>query len=246
MERRIDLDGCVNFRDLGGYPTRMGARVRWRTLYRSDALGRMSAADVERVTGELGVSDVIDLRTSHELELDGRGPLEHAPVGFHHLPLFDGDPSGAEARAAERRLSLGDRYVGMLERAQSRIAAVLDTMAGASGGVVYHCAAGKDRTGVISALVLSLAGVADEVIAADYGLSQERMDAIIDKLANSKSYERVLDELPKDTLHARPESMLQVMGALTERWGGARGYAEAIGLPAARVDALVGRIVEPG
>ena len=188
MDRRIVLEGCVNFRDLGGYPTREGRTLRWRTLFRSDALHAVSASDVALLRDTLHVSDIVDLRSSFELESEGRGALAREPIGFHHAPLFDGDPARAEQAAARRLVTLADRYVGMLEMASGPIARVIEILATARGAAVYHCAAGKDRTGVISAVVLGAVGVPDDLIVADYALSAENIDAIIERVMGMKGY----------------------------------------------------------
>ena len=120
VERLIDLEGCLNFRDLGGYPTRDGRRLAWRRVYRSDGLHRLTQQDVQRLRDELGLTDVIDLRSTAELTLDGRGRLENEPMAFHHLPLFDGDRPSTFSLDMQRRMSemsLADRYLGLAESA---------------------------------------------------------------------------------------------------------------------------------
>ncbi len=229
VERSIDLDGCVNFRDLGGYPTAEGARLRWRLLFRSDALHALSRADVLRLRDDLALSDIVDLRSTFELNAEGRGPLGEEPIEFHHNPLFDGDPGAGDRRAAVE-MSLGDRYVGMLEMAQAKITNVVRILANASGGVVYHCAAGKDRTGVISAVLLGVLGVPDELIVADYALSGERIDEIIARVMSMKGYQDTLHEMPEDTLHAHPESMEKVLSQVARKWGSMADYLRDGGL----------------
>ena len=86
--RVITLEAVHNFRDLGGYPTVDGRVTRWRTLFRSDGLDRLTGADLE-VVRELGIRTVIDLRTQGELDARGRFPVEAHPVAFHHLPGID-------------------------------------------------------------------------------------------------------------------------------------------------------------
>jgi protein-tyrosine phosphatase len=109
LERRIDVEGCNNFRDLGGYPTAGRRSVRWRALFRADALHHLTPRGVNRLRDELGIGHVVDLRSSGEIRLDGRGPLEREALRIEHLPLFDGDVS-EEQRGAADELSLGDRY----------------------------------------------------------------------------------------------------------------------------------------
>jgi protein-tyrosine phosphatase len=243
MKRRIDLEGCFNFRDLGGYPTADGLRVRWRRLFRSDALHHLTPGDVERFRGELGIGDVVDLRSSSEMQAEGRGLLEGASVRFHHLPLFDG--SVPEGRARAESLTLADRYFLMVELAKAPIARVVTALAGAEGPTVYHCAAGKDRTGVISAVLLGLLGVRDEVIVADYAATQEQLDEIIDRLMSTEGYQEMLGVLPADTLHAEPATMISLLERLRERYGSIEGYAREIGVSEESLARLRAGLLEP-
>lgn len=222
VDRRIELDGCVNFRDLGGYPTSDGRTLRWRTLFRSDALHALSPADVRQLT-QIGLSDIVDLRSTYELEAEGRGPLGNESIAFHHTPLFDGDPQAGN-RSMPENMSLGDRYLGLMLVGQKKIANVVRILAQAPGGAVYHCAAGKDRTGVISAVLLGALGVSDDLIVADYALSAERIDAIIARVMSMKGYEDALRHMPEDTLHARPETMERVVAEVAARYGSMEGY----------------------
>lgn len=244
MERAIDLDGCLNFRDLGGYPTTDGATLAWRRIYRSDGLHLLTPADIARVRGELGVTDLIDLRSSGELAQDGRGLLEREPLAFHHVPLFDGDTRQAKASASVGDMTLADRYLGLAEIAKGAIARVVEIIAEAEGGAVYHCAAGKDRTGVISAILLSVLGVPDEVIVADYALTQENLEAIVARLHESEGYKAMFAELPPDTLHAEPETMVALLEGLDERYGGAAGYLAAAGVAPGVVEQMREKTLE--
>ena len=243
MERQIDLDGCVNFRDLGGYPTGAGRRVRWRTLFRSDALHALNESDVARFRSELAITDIVDLRSSVELGNEGRGLLEKEAIAFHHLPLFDGNPRSADHDAAQR-LTLGERYIGLLEMARAPIASVIEKVAHAEGGAVYHCAAGKDRTGVISAVLLGVLGVPDDLIVADYALSADNIDAIIARVMSMKGYEDTLKDMPEDTLHARPETMEAVVAHVADTYGTMAGYVQAAGVSEETVERLQAKCLD--
>ncbi len=227
MKRRVEIDGCHNFRDLGGYPTTDGGALAWRRIYRSDGLHRLTMTDVARIRDELRVTDLIDLRSSAELAADGRGPLENEPMAFHHVPLFDGDTGAASFGAGPEEMTLADRYLGLAEVAKHAIARVVTIVAQAEGGVVYHCAAGKDRTGVISAILLSALGVGDDWIVADYALTQQNLDAIVARLGESEGYRTMLDALPPDTLHAEPQTMVTLLEQLSARYGSVEGYLES-------------------
>lgn len=243
MERLIDLPGCVNFRDLGGYPAGDGMKIRWRVLFRSDALHRLTAEAADRLTGELGVGAIVDLRSTGEVEAEGRGLLGERSPRYHHLPLFDG-PLTPDAKLTDP-LSLAERYFLMAEHAKGPIAKVVATLAESPTPAVYHCAAGKDRTGVISAILLGLLGVREEIIVADYAATQQNLEEIVERLLESEGYRDVLDSLPPDTMHAEPETMFSLLQRIRERYGSIRGYASDIGLADAAIDRLETRLLEP-
>jgi protein-tyrosine phosphatase len=241
MQRQVDLEGCHNFRDLGGYPTREGGRLRWRVLFRSDALHLLTPTDVARLCGEIGLGHVVDLRSSGEIAIDGRGRLANEAVRIHHLPLFDG--AGTVSADLGAKISLSDRYFLMTEHAKSPIARVVRTLCEADAPAVYHCAAGKDRTGVISAVLLGLLGVADEIIVADYAATRDNLDAIVARLMSSEGYQGMLESLPADTLHAEPETMIALLERVRAKYGSMRGYAHEIGVTDADISRLERRLI---
>lgn len=243
MERRIELEGCFNFRDLGGYPTADGRRMRWRRLFRSDALHHLTERDIERLGGELGIGRVVDLRSTGEIQAEGRGRLASQPIHFHHLPLFDGEIPDEQKRSADE-LTLADRYLMMAEFAKGPIAKVIVTLAESEAPAVYHCAAGKDRTGVISAVLLGVLGVPDEVIVADYAATREGLDAVVERLMQSDGYREMFAALPPDTLHAEPETMIELLARVRDEHGSMRAYLREAGVADATLDALAERVLE--
>jgi len=247
VDRLLALDGCLNFRDLGGYPTRDGRRIAWRRLFRSDALHALTEGDLGLLLGEgIGLSDVVDLRSSAELASEGRGRLEATPVVFHHAPLYDGATAATAAmpRADVEEMTLAERYLGLLEVAQAPIARIVGVLSVARGAAVYHCAAGKDRTGVLSALLLGLLGVDDELIVADYALTGENLEAILARLSAMDGYKEMLGALPPDTQHASPATMSELLVLVGRRWGGFEGYAREAGIGDEVVQRLRARLLE--
>lgn len=243
MNRTIDLEGTLNFRDLGGYPTADGRAVRWRQVFRSDALHHLTRPDLAHLRDEIHLGMVIDLRSTGELRSEGRGPLAHEPVAFHHLPLFDGQAVKTAPAAAD--MTLTDRYFLLAEFAKEPIGKVVSLLAASAAPVVYHCAAGKDRTGVISAVLLGLLGVPDPVIIADYAATQENLDAIVERLMSTEGYYEMLSALPPDTLHAEPETMAGFLARLKDTYGSMDGYARSAGVSAEAIDALRARLLVP-
>ena len=241
MQRTITLEGCLNFRDLGGYPTADGGQVRWRRMFRSDALHALTPADVAHLRDTLGLTTVVDLRSTAELRADDGGPLRREAIAHHHLPLFDGESMRSDVPPAS--ITLADRYWLLAEYAKEKIARVLTTLAASEGPAVYHCAAGKDRTGVISAVILGVLGVPDEIIVADYAATKENLEAIIERLMATRSYATVLANLPPDTLHAEAETMVAFLERIRAEYGDMRGYAQAAGVAPDALEALVVRLV---
>jgi protein-tyrosine phosphatase len=243
VKRRVDVDGCNNFRDLGGYPTAEGGRLRWRVLFRADGLHHLTHGGVETLRDELRVRDVVDLRSSGEIALDGRGLLAEEQIRFHHLPFFDGEITPEQRQQADD-FTLGDRYWMMLRFAAEPIARVVETLAAADAAAVFHCAAGKDRTGVLSAVILGSLGVPDEVIAADYAATREGLDAVIERLMQSEGYREIFAALPEDTLHAEPETMFSLLERVRGEYGSMRDYLREAGAGDEAVERLAARLLE--
>ncbi len=242
MERLIALEGAVNFRDLGGYATVDGRRTRWRVLFRADGLSELSRTDFS-VMRDLGIRTVVDLRSGHEVE-QSRFDIEAHPVDFHHFPLIDQLP---DVEQWDRRPGLlGAQYKEMLDDAAPQMIGALEVLtAPGSRPAVFHCTAGKDRTGLLSALVLSLLGVPEETVVADYALSGEAMERLRAKLMvkypDSKDTISDIDEV----FSANPDNMVELFAYLRERYGSVTGYAVAVGVPDAVVARLREELLEP-
>lgn len=234
--RLIQLEGCLNFRDLGGYPVRDGRSIRWGQLFRSDALHLLTAADVARLRDELRIGTVVDLRSSAEIGTEGRGLLSNEPIDFHHIPLFDGEQQRRPQRPPDE--SLADIYFLLAQFAREPIARVIRVLAESRSPAIYHCAAGKDRTGVISGILLALLGVDEELIVADYALTGANIDAIIERLNTTEGYRVMLAALPPETMHALPQTMEGFLGKVRDTYGSMEGYARDIGVDATTVDRL--------
>lgn len=247
-DRLIELDGPANFRDLGGYETREGRRVRSGRVFRSDSLSYMSDGDVAHVVEVLGLRTVIDLRAGHEVDEFSHGPLEAEGVAFHHLPIVDEtrEAPGAD-RDVERDgwMALDEIYLLMLERFGSRFAAVLQVIARAEDHpLVFHCAAGKDRTGLVAALVLGVLDVDADVIAADYAMTAERMPVMIERHRDRRDRHGVAVEVAEQHYEARADAMHAVLDHLVATRGSVERYLLAEGVTPASVAALRAALLE--
>jgi protein-tyrosine phosphatase len=232
--RWIELDGAVNVRDLGGLATTDGRTTRYGRVLRADNLQDLTPADIANLTGTRNLRDVIDLRSDPEVRLEGPGPLTRASgVTIHHLSLFleanhttdiDLDKvlpwqSRQQSESAQER-SVG-HYLGYLHERADSIIAALRVIAYGSGAAIVHCAAGKDRTGVVCALALETAGATRDAVIADYAQTGERLDAVLGRLRSSDTYAADLDSRPNDSHHPHAAIMDTFLATIDEEHGGA-------------------------
>jgi hypothetical protein len=221
-DRRVSFQQLFNFRDLGGYPTADGRQVAWRRLYRADNLGRLSGGDIDRFTA-LNIRTVVDLRRPTEIAEHDRVPVLTG-MDYHHLhlvhPAWEKSP---EDDLPARVAYLVDRYTEMVAAGGDAIGAALRLIAQPScAPLVFHCMAGKDRTGIVAALALALLGVDDETIAADYALSEASDEAYRGRHA--------LNPAPYVVVPAAV--MTGLFTALRDEHGSIEGFVKSVGVTA--------------
>jgi protein tyrosine/serine phosphatase len=241
VTRALAFSALFNFRDLGGYAGLDGRAVRWRRLFRSDSLHRLGKPDREAFIA-LGVRTVIDLRRPYEVSRDGRVPYEE--LAYHHIHPEHAewhDSAFVDGQTLERWLA--DRYLDLADTGVTGLGRALGVIAEErSAPVVVHCLAGKDRTGVVCALTLSLLGVADEVIAEDYELSTAASEAFTAYLRTA--YPNA-PEVPSPYLASPAGAMLLFLTGLRERYGSVEEYVAAAGLTRAQVTAMRHHLLTP-
>jgi protein-tyrosine phosphatase len=241
LDRHITLEGAVNFRDLGGYPAAGGHTIRWRTLFRADGLSRLTPTD-RSVIRQLGIATVVDLRTSAEVER-GRFPVEEIPVGFHHLPLLDEVPDPQRFEIAPGML--GAQYLEIARDAAPQIAQILSIIAArASHPVIVHCTAGKDRTGVLVAVIMALLGVDDQVIVDDYMLSADAMIELRRQLVERYPEGKDVIERADELFSAAPGNVANLLTSLRQQYGSVEAYAVSAGAGPAVVSELRDALLE--
>lgn len=253
----VDLDGAVNVRDLGGLEVAGGGRTASGVLLRADNLQDLSERDVARLVEELDLRVVIDLRTREEVALEGPGPLARdGRVEIRHRSLFPeaGDRTDVSVEAMlpwQGRPLRGDpdepravrSYLGYLRDRPDSIVGALRDVARADGAAIVHCAAGKDRTGVVCALALAAVGVPRAAIVADYVATAERIGPLIARLRASPTYAEDLEGRTEESHRPRPETMERVLELLDERSGGPCRWLDDHGFGAADRAALRGRLL---
>jgi protein-tyrosine phosphatase len=204
-------------------------------LIRSDHLGHLNASGREAMIA-YGVNVVVDLRSDSEL-LSSPNPFAAGDTAeYIHSPLIDDANMNKLGEAGD----MFQRYLRVVDLRAAAFRDVFTSVAKAEGGVLFHCFAGKDRTGLVAAMLLSLAGVAPDDIAADYAATDEQL---------AKQYEIWINEAEparqaaiRDELHCPPDRILGVLEYLDQRWGGVEGYLEASGMPPANIDRLAAKL----
>src|SRR5574341_917696 len=238
LQRYLRLEGCANMRDIGGYETLDGRRTRWKVILRSDNLDKLPPASQQAVV-DYGVTTVIDLSEREEIERQPDVFATSEVVKYLHLPLKGSPEIVSGALEFETR---EDLYLYYLENCTQQIKAVLDAIAGVKrGGTLIHCVAGKDRTGIVAALLLALAKVPPEMIAYDYGITSlylaEKVQRWREKLIETHADVTRFDR----EVACPPESMQIVLAEIGRRHGGVESYMQRIGLSQASIDRLLGR-----
>ena len=243
-ERQLTWDACLNVRDLGGHATPEG-ETRWGAIVRADALKRLTDDGWRELVGH-GISTIVDLRMDEEREAD---PPADIPVEVVHVNVLAGSPADygerldllvdAEPTPAEKTKAV---YLDFLERLGPNWAAAIRAVADAPpGGVLVHCQGGKDRTGLVVALLLSLAGVSDDEIAADYAISEQNLTSIQQAWEDDAETD---DERERRRQIGRtpPDAMRGVLTELEHRHGSVRQFLLDVGATPDELDRAVARL----
>lgn len=244
--RRLPLEAAYNVRDIGGYPIAAGGITRWKTFLRSDSMHRLTAKDRMYLI-KYGVRTVVDLRTTAETGLQPNVFSGDTEVQYVHHNIVGDDPS-VESDSVEAGIPvdwLSRSYTHWLDTRQTVFYQTLSLMANPeTRPIIYHCAGGKDRTGVISALLLDIAGVTRETIAEDYALTaryllQRNLDgngvAEQDGITTWQQYQAE---------YCPPQGMIRTLNHLDNKYGSVEKYMQEIGLSLEQIaslrDALTG------
>ncbi len=229
--RNLSIEGSYNVRDLGGYATGDGQSTRWHTFIRAGNLDKVSAAGSKQLI-DYGVKTIIDLRDEWEVESYPNVFAQASDVQYINLPLIGNRLSWDEnwKAASEKYSQLHELYSTYLDECQPQIGAIMAAIAESTAGTVFHCHAGKDRTGLIAALVLGAVGVADEAIAADYAQTNDQIAPLV---AEWRSYalkhNRDMADFERDSASA-PQTMIDTLSHLRARYGGVTAYLAGCGV----------------
>lgn len=224
--RRLEWEGCLNARDLGGYPTASGQETLWGAIIRSDTLSELTEVGRAALIDH-GVRSIVDLRMPSEITQHPNPFSEPGSHGIAYTNVSFLDPADP-FRDVER---LPDEYKLMLDRYAPAVGAVMTAIAEApEGGVLVHCMGGKDRTGLVSAILLDLVGVPREMIGADYALTAEYLRSRDEEWLENGPGERAHREKEIEKWTPRAEVMLEVLDHVDRRYGGTEGYLQEAGV----------------
>lgn len=242
FERHIRLDGAFNVRDLGGYALPGGGATRWRSVLRADGLQHLTAGDVGTLL-DLGLATVVDLRSDLELERHPSVLAGHRAIDYRHIPLFDSLAPVDTLLSSQPSYSLAERYVSAAEVCAPALARIAATIAEArSGLVLFNCTAGKDRTGIVAAMMLGLAGVSDDDIAQDYALTASTAGALMDRLREAARQRGLSEAAAAILLSSEAATMRAFLGHVADRHGGFASYLSRAGVADRHLDLLVERL----
>ena len=236
--REINFNGINNFRDLGGYRAKGNRTVVWRRLFRSGYLHSMTEHDLNRLKEEIRLTAVIDLRSDREpQQLKEKNLLTGAGIKYFNVPFI-----GYSKEELQHDFKhMGEVYMFRIrhEEYTKRIIEAMEIIAQpANHPLLFHCGAGKDRAGVIAALVLNILGVADVDIIRDYVMSKPYMENLITRVMNEPETPEEIKNLPAYTWEATSTAMAWFLNSLEREFGSVRKYLEIYGAEASLFDRL--------
>lgn len=242
--RRLPLTGLNNARELGGWTAPEGV-TRYGVFLRSEVPTRLTEEDLAFLK-DYGLTMTVDVRGDEELAVMPDRLREVSWAEYVHIPMFDEDAArgaGLGKKSSDAGFTWGAQYVSMCEQYKDWVRRVMEALGRCEGAALFHCTTGKDRTGIISALLLGLCGVAEEDIVADYCVSQLYLGWIYEEMRRHMPKDRA-QNLNDPFFSTAPENMQVLLAHLRENYGGAYGYLRACGLSASLLQKLKTRLLE--
>lgn len=234
QERMIPLDKMVNTRDLGGYETQGGTFSRAHKYIRASSPANASKEDIQKLK-DYGVKAVIDLRSDFEKENQKNPFMYEKDIDYYEVNLFNSQNASVVPDEIKVYHDLGGLYIYMLEACKKQFKEIFDIfLKYPYEGVLFHCSAGKDRTGVTACLLLDLIGCHEYDIVKDYSESYENNKSMNDELAMM-----IKDEEAKQFLKSSPRYMMEFLDYLREHYGSSQEYLLEIGLKSEEIEELI-------
>lgn len=233
--------GLVNFRDVGGLPLSKGGTTKRGVLFRSESLQEATDEDAQLLLGECAITSVVDLRSARETVTEGRGPLAGASVTYVNVPLNPAPvdlTTASDMRPGELTAQVyrafADDAAGGLPRVFRLLPHLLETP------TLVHCAAGKDRTGLVIAMSLEIAGVERDAVIADYLVSEKNNHRVNDMLSRSPRYRAHMTKVHPEFYEVHEFAITEYLRSLDRDFGGVRGWARSQGIAEEQLDRISG------
>jgi protein-tyrosine phosphatase len=240
--RHLKFKSVANFRDIGGYRTRKGNTIAWRRVFRSGEFAQINQDEYRRLKEEIKLTTIIDLRSEYEIKRQGIGLPVDTDIKYHNVTfLTDDDNNKVDDQRYKDLTNMGDFYILFTRNKVfgASIVKALEVIAGPENHpLVFNCAVGKDRTGILAAVLLSVLGVADDDIIKDYSLSGPYMEEIRNRVNNDPEAPANVKNLPDFFWKASPESMGLFLNTLRRDYGSIEGYLEFMGSEPSLVERL--------
>lgn len=228
--RQIAVQGAYNLRDIGGYKTAGGASTRWRSHLRADSLHGLTQDDME-LLAEQGLRLVIDLRGDQEIAEQPNPFASYSGIRYVNVPIFAALAPTAMMQRKANSFRMAEHYRDAIDQCGPAISRVIGLIAEEEeGSVLFHCTAGKDRTGVIAALLLLVAGVDRETIIEDYSLTGILAPDLIDYLRGRAQARGMEGETLEELLASQPQTMATLLDHIETRYSGVEPYLASIGI----------------
>lgn len=237
--RHIPIQGLTNLRDLGGYPTAGGGQTRWHRVYRSDSPHRLDSEGQQELLSR-GITTIIDLRRDDELRVSTNPFAQFEDVDYHHISVF---PLLDPAEYIHDPRILPELYRRALRERSALFGQVLRLIANTEKSVLFHCTIGKDRTGIIAAILLQIAGVPRCEILRDYTLTAELIEPLMHTLIQSAIDRNIPLDSYREIMKCAPETMAETLDALDSHPGGLSGWLADAGVGEAEVGAIKDKLV---
>lgn len=235
---RLPIDSVDNCRELGGYNTQYGEQTKWHAFLRSSELSRLSTEDIAFLKA-YGVKTVIDLREDEEIAKQPNPLANEEFCQYHNIPLMARQQTSSHILESIDKLHMGDLYVGMLERSDA-FKDVFDVIGDAAEGcVLFHCQAGKDRTGLIAMLLLGIAGVEKKDIVTNYEVTYTNLESMLRKYAGQS--ERTY---PQEVMYSSPAYISQAYEHIQSNYGSCERYLQAKGVSEETINRVKLRLIE--
>jgi protein-tyrosine phosphatase len=240
------LEGTPNFRDLGGLATVDGRVTRHGVLFRSSGLEELNSRDVRHLIDDIGLRTVIDLRSMDDYET--AGPLLGTSLRFINLPIVRPGSTISLERPldADGRVDMPRIYRMYIETSVPSIRGIFAELTSGATPAVFHCAAGKDRTGVVAAILLSAVGVRRDAVIADFMDTEPALDDIVAYLQRRPAYADVVLQFPPGTLDVVPHFIVDFLDDVERTYGGISAWlTERAGVSVETIARLEELLVEP-